>query len=266
MSQTQEDATYHGYVKAHFLTTSAEQHRKEHKQQIYRLMNVQPGHRVLDIGCGPGTDTIPLAHLVGPTGQVIGVDQDEAMIAEANKRAEAEGISDRVEHKLGDVLTLPFEDNHFDTCHSERVFIHLPNPEQVFAETVRVMKAGGWIAIIDIDGGSFSIDTPEVEVERRLAQVWVQLHNNGYAGRQLYGIFRQHALLDISVQILPFMFGSLSIYRHLFRLDSVASKAIETGLVRQDELLRFQTSLEEADSRDSFFGYVNFITVVGRKP
>ena len=50
-------------------------------------MHLQPGHAVLDVGCGPGTDTIVLAGLVGPTGRVVGVDSDAAMIAGADRRA-----------------------------------------------------------------------------------------------------------------------------------------------------------------------------------
>ena len=64
---------------------------KQNKQRTYTWMHIQPGHSVLDVGCGPGIDTIALAKLVGPTGHVVGVDVDVAMIAEADRRAEQAG-------------------------------------------------------------------------------------------------------------------------------------------------------------------------------
>ncbi len=265
MTQNQPYQHQHGYVDAAFLKTAADL-GKDRKQQVYRQMHVQPGQRVLDVGCGPGTDTIPLAQLVGPTGYVIGLDQDPAMLAEADTQAAAAGVKDWVEHRLGDALALPFAANHFDACHSERVFLHLLQPAPAFAEIVRVTKPGGWIAISEPDGVSISVDSSEVEVERRLAHAWVRFHNNSYAGRQLYALFKHHQLVDVSVTIVPFICTHLAMYRRLFRLDEVASKALEAGMVRHDELHRFETSLEGAERSGAFFSYFSMITVVGRKP
>jgi ubiquinone/menaquinone biosynthesis C-methylase UbiE len=75
-----------GYVDPEFLRVTG--NLLTHiKQRSYILMHIKPGHKVLDLGCGPGTDTISLAPLVGVNGQVIGADYDEAMIAEAEQRA-----------------------------------------------------------------------------------------------------------------------------------------------------------------------------------
>ena len=50
------------------------------KQSTYQRLHVSTGSRVLDVGCGPGTDTIPLAQLVGETGRVVGVGKDAEMM------------------------------------------------------------------------------------------------------------------------------------------------------------------------------------------
>ena len=70
-----------GYVDPHYLDAMAEL-IKQHKQRTYTWMHLQPGHTVLDVGCGPGTDTLASAGLVGPTGRVVGVDADAVMVAE----------------------------------------------------------------------------------------------------------------------------------------------------------------------------------------
>ncbi len=56
-------------------------------------LGVQPGERVLDIGCGPGTTAIELATRVGPDGEVVGVDISPAMLAAATRRAAAAGVT-----------------------------------------------------------------------------------------------------------------------------------------------------------------------------
>jgi ubiquinone/menaquinone biosynthesis C-methylase UbiE len=58
------------------------------KQQVTDMLDLHPGHIVLDAGCGTGDDAQAMARLVGPEGQVIGLDTDEAILEEARRRAE----------------------------------------------------------------------------------------------------------------------------------------------------------------------------------
>src|ERR1700694_4537807 len=57
-----------------------------YKRQSFALMGVQPGHAVLDVGCGAGDDLRQLAELVGPSGRVVGVDNSETMVQQARGR------------------------------------------------------------------------------------------------------------------------------------------------------------------------------------
>lgn len=138
------------------------------KQKSYALMQINERHQVLDVGCGPGFDTINLAQLVGVAGKVIGIDYDQEMVINANKYAESAGVSDRVFHRQSDATQLPFESNTFNSCRSERLFEHLVTPEQTLNEMVRVTKPGGWIVVLDTDWGTLSVDTSEPDIARRL--------------------------------------------------------------------------------------------------
>src|SRR5438270_371831 len=96
------------YVSPDYLTQIARQPSvAQAKSRAYRLMNLRPGERVLDIGCGPGTSTIALARLVGPTGMVVGVDHDLGMIARANAFAVRAGVAGWTRHQLGNCVNLP---------------------------------------------------------------------------------------------------------------------------------------------------------------
>lgn len=253
-----------GYIDSHYLQVLAEL-LKQDKQRTYTWMHIQPGHTVLDVGCGPGTDTIALAKLVGSTGHVVGVDHDAAMLAEADRCAEQAGCSSWCHHHQGDATALPFETGMFDACRSERLFQHLYNPTAALAEMARVTKPRGWVVVLDADWGTLSIDTPEVDIERRLARFHNErLLNNGYAGRQLYGLFKRQRLVDVTVEIRPIYLTNYPLARYAGLLDPTEREALATGLVTEEELHRWRQSLERAEAEGSFFAQVNTVLVAGR--
>jgi ubiquinone/menaquinone biosynthesis C-methylase UbiE len=229
-------------------------------------MQIQPGHKVLDLGCGPGTDTIPLAPLVGVNGQVIGADYDEAMIAEAEQRAGQAGVNTWVRHKRVDAMSLPFETGYFDSCRSERLFQHLSNPVQALSEMTRVTKSGGWVAVVDADWGSLSTDSDETDIERRLARFLAEssLHN-GYSGRKLYRLFKQQNLADISFEVFPIAIPNPALARQTTQAERIEQEALKAGVITREELHRWQTGLEQADSEGVYFCSVNVMLFAGRK-
>ena len=150
------------------------------KQRTYACMKIGQGATVLDVGCGSGLDTVAMAHIVGPTGQVFGVDHDPGMLAEADQRARNENAGAWVQHRQADATSLPFEGGTFDACRSERLFQHLPDAAAALNEMSRVTKPGGMVVALDTDWGSLSTDTTEVDVERRLSRFHAeQLTANG---------------------------------------------------------------------------------------
>jgi ubiquinone/menaquinone biosynthesis C-methylase UbiE len=255
-----------GYVDTTYLHTAAEQLNAV-KQLTYERMRVQPGQKVLDVGCGPGTDTIPLAQWVGSSGQVIGVDYDAEMIAEANQRALKAGVSANVTHKHADAIALPYDANYFDACRSERLFIHLLDPAKALSEMTRVTKPGGWIVVFDSDLGNISVDASEIETERRLARVFAEhMVNNGYSGRQLYRLFKQQGLADVSAQVCGFHVTDYALARQVWLLDRVERKALALGVVTVQELDQLRADWERANADGVYFGNGSFILASGYKP
>ena len=237
------------------------------KQQSYSLMHVQPGQKVLDVGCGPGIDTVALAHMVGPQGRVVGVDFDKSMIAEADRYAEQAGVNSWVLHKQVNCDELPFESDTFDSCRSERMFQHLEKPDQTLAEMARVTKTGGWVIDIDPDWGTLSIDTSEVDIERRLVRFKTE-HSlkNGYIGRQLYRLFRQQNFVEILVETLPLYTTNYAVARYIGHLDKIEQDAITADVITNHELQRWHKNLNEADKKGVFFASLNLVMIVGRQP
>jgi len=254
-----------GYVDQAYLQAAAK--RVKHiKKASYERMQIKPGHKVLDVGCGPGTDTITLGRIVGPSGQVVGIDYDEGMIAQAELCAKEEGIEKWVTHQRADVASLPFDSDYFDSCRSERLFQHLPNYEQALSEMTRVTKPFGWVIVVDTDWGTLSIDTTEVSIERRLVQFFTECYmHNGYSGRQLYRQFKGQNLMDISVEMFPNYVLSYAIAQESGIMEKAAQEALAAGVLTDDELRRFHEGLEEADTKELFFASFSMIMVAGRK-
>jgi SAM-dependent methyltransferase len=253
-----------GYVDISYLRVMAGLLEQE-KQHTYSLMHIQPGYAVLDVGCGPGTDTIALAGLVGPTGRVVGVDTDAEMIAEANQRAEQAGCSALCTHLQADATALPMEAGAFNACRSERLFQHLPAPALALAEMAHVTRPGGWVVVFDADWGTLSVDTSEVEAERRLVRAHTERENkSGYVGRQLYRLFKQQQFTDISVESHPFQITDYALFRYLTSMDTVEYNALAANLINEEELHRWHQSLEQADSERMFYAHMNGVFAAGR--
>ncbi|HEY6542486.1 MAG TPA: methyltransferase domain-containing protein [Ktedonobacteraceae bacterium] len=254
------------YIDTKYLNVLADL-LKQDKQRTYTWMHLQPGQTVLDVGCGPGTDTIPLAQVVGKSGQVIGVDHDAAMIAEAERRAEQAGCSSWCRHLQADATALPLQTNTCDACRSERLFQHVPNPSAVLAEMARVTKPGGWVVVFDADWSTLSIDTPEVDLERRLNRYHLE-HQvaSGYVGRQLYGLFKRQQFIDINVELRSIYVTDYALGRYAYHLEVLEGEARAAGVMSEEELLRWRQSLERAQAEGAFYSHVIGVVVAGRKP
>jgi SAM-dependent methyltransferase len=229
-------------------------------------MQISPGHRILDVGCGPGTDTIILGQLVGQSGRVFGVDHDATMVAEANRRARDSDVSAWVEHRQAEATALPWEASEFHACRSERLFEHLLDPEAVLAEMVRVTKPGGRVVVLDTDWGSLSTDTEETDIERRLARVHAERRlSNGYSGRRLYRLFKCRNLDHLNIEMIPTLVTSYPMARRILTLDKTEKEAVACGTVTEQEVELWHNSLERADAEGAFFSSVSMVLIGGRK-
>ncbi len=107
------------------------------------------GERVVDLGCGAGIDSLIAGKMVGPQGQVIGVDMTDAMVAKASQSAREAGFTN-VEFKQGYAESLPVGDGWADVVISNGALNLVPDKVAVLTELNRVLKPGGRLQIGDI--------------------------------------------------------------------------------------------------------------------
>lgn len=105
------------------------------------------GQRVLDLGCGKGRFGRRLAEAGA---EVVGLDLSAAMLAQA------QGL----ERVRASARRLPLADGSFDAVIAVEVFEHLPALREVLAETRRVLRPGGVLAVIDKNAGALNAQRP----------------------------------------------------------------------------------------------------------
>lgn len=109
-------------------------------ETAFVLERVLPEDRVLDLGCGTGRFTLPVARRAA---DVVGLDLSAGMLDVADAKAREQGLA--IGFEQGDMADLPFESGSFDVVVSMLALMHVPlaDREQVFAEIGRVLRPGG---------------------------------------------------------------------------------------------------------------------------
>src|SRR4051794_14583961 len=118
------------------------------KRAIDRAV-IQPGERVLDIGCGTGTLAIA-ASRAAPEVEVTGLDADRSILARARRKASAANVT--IGFDEGTATSLPYPDASFDLVLSTLFFHHLPDEAKrdTALELVRVLRPGGRVVVGDL--------------------------------------------------------------------------------------------------------------------
>ena len=118
------------------------------KRQLLEQAGIQPGQRVLDLGCGTGTLAIMVKQAT-PDAEVVGLDGDPKILNQARSKAERASADVRFDH--GYSTELPYEDASFDRVLSTLFFHHLTTEDKrrTAGEIKRVLRPGGELHVAD---------------------------------------------------------------------------------------------------------------------
>ena len=127
------------------------------KQQLIEQAELQPGQRVLDVGCGTG-DLVVLIAKRHPDVGVTGLDPDPKALARARRKLEKAGLSAQLDQGFSDEL--PYEDGSMDRVFSSFMFHHLRPDEKAktLTEIRRVLSPVGRLHLLDFGGSTDSHD------------------------------------------------------------------------------------------------------------
>jgi ubiquinone/menaquinone biosynthesis C-methylase UbiE len=148
---------------------------------------VREGMTVLDVGCGMGFFSLPLAKLTGATGKVVCVDLQEKMIKGLLRRAEKAGLSERMDARISqNSLNLNDMAGKIDFALLFALVHEVPDKERLFSEVYTTMKRTGILLLAEPTG---HVSKSDFEKTVSIA------HSTGFEVLQQLEIRRSHAVL-----------------------------------------------------------------------
>jgi ubiquinone/menaquinone biosynthesis C-methylase UbiE len=232
-----------------------------YKRRMNELLGLAPGKTVLDMGCGTGDDVREMARLVGEQGKVVGVDNSQAMIAEAENRAAHSNLP--VSFQFAEASRLPFPDGSFDGSRADRSLMHVPDARQAIAEMARVTKTEGPVVVFEVDFETLTIDTDERVTARKVLRTWTDIFRNGWLGRHVPALFRELGLSDITV--IPYVLQLTPTLALPILGAATVEKAVEKGTLTAGEGQGWLQHLAELQRTERFFSTMTGFLVAGRK-
>ena len=246
-------------------TMTAQAEIKRYKNMSYKLLNIESGSSILDVGCGTGDDVLALAELVGPNGKVVGLDNNKSLIEEANQRSRHMELP--VQFQVGDAHKLDLADNTFDGCRADRVFMYLQDRQQALSEIIRVTRSGGRIVATDPDWDTMLVEAPDRDLTRQIIDNFIeQLVINPWCGRELYKLFKLGGLENVVVADTPtLVLTDFSIANQILEFDKAADLMRKKKPSFADKVDSWLSYLKQADNEGFFFSAVSAFTVAADK-
>jgi ubiquinone/menaquinone biosynthesis C-methylase UbiE len=151
---------------------------------------IQGSEVVLDIGAGTGRFSLAIAKQLS-TGKVICLDLSEEMLQHLKRKAEKEGLKDRIQILKGEAFASGLENESMDVVMSHSVFHELSSPEAVLAEMLRVLKPSGWVMITDFR---------DTRISRLISRSHREESHGPFSVHELETLFTKAGLKNVKVR------------------------------------------------------------------
>lgn len=238
------------------------------KQKSYCLkdelshLEIRPGMRLLDAGCGSGVVTKYLAKNY-PDNDIDSCDFSEIRIQQARKM---NAENPKINYHVADLATLPFPDETFDGAISRYVYEYLPDPVRATKELARVLKPGGKLYLIDLDGVFLNFWTTNTHLNQLLDRLGRSIDFDLHVGKKLPSFLQMAGLQHIQwrVTVHPFTGEELLAERenNRIRLEGARekfTKALESTELYEEFSRLYLEEMDKAERESSVMYFNKFI-------
>ena len=202
-------------------------------------LGIRSGAQTLDIGCGPQGILDLLSERVGPSGKVVGVEQNESTVQLARQFAEQRQLRN-VEVLHGDAKATGLPRSSFDLVHARLVLVNVPEPQRVVDEMIALARPGGVVASHEVDWG-MSLCDPSSPAWDGLVRLWEEYSRSKgadvFVGRKTAQMLRAGGLLDVQIvpRIHAYPLGNTHRYILCDLLENVRDQILKQGLLTEVE-------------------------------
>jgi ubiquinone/menaquinone biosynthesis C-methylase UbiE len=214
---------------------------------LLQRAGIRPGMACLDIGCGGGDVSFDLAHLVGPSGRVVGIDIDEVKIEIARSEARAQQIAN-IEFRLTDIGESE-PDAEFVFAHARFLLSHLPNPAAALAKIRQAIRPEGILVVADTDFRGYFCD-PDSPALWRYVELYTETvkRRGGDAniGPRLPALLTEHGFEKVQMNVVQpaGTEGEVKLLSPL-TMENIADAVLAEGLASRAEIDQIVTGLYE---------------------
>ena len=219
------------------------------RELVRAALDVRPGDRILDVGCGPGFYVTELLEAVGREGSVVGVDTSADMLAVAAKRAAGHG---NVE--FHHATSLPVPDASFERAVCVQVLEYVRDVPAALSQMHRALRPGGRVLVWDVDWATASWNAIDRQLARRVLAAWDKHLTHPSLPRTLAARLRNAGFQDVrmdarayaTTELIPDAYGGSLV-------PLLGQYVVEQGGMSQQEAKAWADEQRELGDRGEFF-------------
>ena len=216
---------------------------------LFDQVGIRDGWRIVEIGCGPQGCLDLLAGRAGAAGRVVGVERSAEQVERARRFVTDRHLTN-VEVLEADGRATGLAGGTFDLATARLVLVNVPEPQQVVAEMVRLVRPGGFVALHEADSTTQRCDPPHPAQTRLLQILGSYARMNGIdraIGVKAPRLLREAGVVDVRVNPLVHVYPPGHGRRMLVLefVDNARRRLLDTGVIEAAELDELTAALRQ---------------------